>query len=361
MVDRAMREKYLHSQGAVLYEEGRFDEAIELFREAIALDDHAYTQCHLGLSFLAKHDLDRALAALGRAIELAPSTARYCYERSTVWRLRGDLGRAEEDYRAALRIDPYYSRIDKIRAGAAILQGAVSGEGAGPAGCLPEGHEHASCIVPCPSYCCHFGGEPVVHGVFIGPWKLRALRRFFKEKGFREEAFLGRLPFRQVEEHTRLIPPNFVVKEGGQNVVFSPKRARRRLGRGLLKDVPRGRDYGELAWITEEARACVFLERGRCTIHDLGDEPALPACKEFFCLTGLVFLTLARFGLVSRPEIEARGMAELNRIAVEVLLVLSDRPGLEAGLALGRERISAVIGRGTGSAPTGAGPCTEEA
>src|SRR5208282_1355566 len=128
MVDRAMREKYLHSQGAALYEEGRFDEAIEFLREAIALDEHAYTQYHLGLSFLAKHDLDRALAALGRAIELAPVTARYYYERSTVWRLRGEPVRADEDYRAALRIDPQYGRREKIRAGVGILQGAVPGE-----------------------------------------------------------------------------------------------------------------------------------------------------------------------------------------------------------------------------------------
>jgi hypothetical protein len=354
MVDRAMAEKYLHSRGAALYEEGKFGEAIELFKEAITLDEHAYTQCHLGLSFLAKHDLDRALGALGRAIELSPSTARYYYERSAVWRLRGDVGRADEDYRAALRIDPHYGRIEKIRAGTVILQGA-----GGPAGWFREGHEHASCIVPCPSYCCHFRGEPVVHGVCIGPWKLRALRRFFREKGLREEAFLGRLPFRQVEEHTRLIPPNFVVKEEGQDVVFYPKRARSRLGRGLLKHLPRAGDYGELAWITEEARACVFLDRGRCAIHDLGDEPALPACKEFFCLTGLVFFFLARFGLVSRAEIEARTMAELNRIAVEVVLVLSDGPDLETALVLGRERISAIIGSGRGGALTGAGPCRE--
>ena len=353
-VDRAMAEKYLHSQGAALYEEGRFDEAIELFKKAITLDEHAYTQCHLGLSFLAKHDLDRALAALGKAIDLSPSTARYYHERSTVWRLRGDKGRADEDYHAALRIDPYYGFREKIRAGAGILQAAD------PAGHLPEGHGHTSCIVPCPSYCCHFGGEPVVHGVFIGPWKLRALRSFFREEGLREEAFLGRLPFRRVKEHTRLIPPNFVVKEGGQDVVFYPKRARRRLRKGPLKDLPRGRDYGELAWITEEARACVFLDKGRCTIHDLGDEPALPACKEFFCLTGLVFLTLTRLGLVSRADIEARGMAELNRSAVEILLVLADAPVTEAGLLLGRERISAIIGGAGGSAPTVARPCTKE-
>ena len=45
--ETGLREKYLHSQGAALYDEGRFDEAIDFFERAIALDDQPYTRYHL--------------------------------------------------------------------------------------------------------------------------------------------------------------------------------------------------------------------------------------------------------------------------------------------------------------------------
>ena len=43
---------------AALHEEGRFDEAIRFFGQALSLDEQAYTRCSLGLSLLAKNDLD---------------------------------------------------------------------------------------------------------------------------------------------------------------------------------------------------------------------------------------------------------------------------------------------------------------
>jgi tetratricopeptide (TPR) repeat protein len=347
-LDRAMAEKYFHSRGSASYEEGRFDSAIRFFRKALALEDLPYTRCHLGLAYLGKNDLDRALAEATKAIELAPSAAEYYYRRSAVWRRKGDDGMAGEDYRAACRLDANYGRIERIRTAARALQkafGRTEGDkwpngpeikDEGLRNVLSEVNasiharraavEDRSCVVACcPAYCCHFKGEPVLHGLYIGPWKLQAIRRFFKEKGLREEAFLGRLPFGREEERLRLVPLPVVVKDGAERVVFYPKRGDSMVGTAPARGMPKARDYRELAWITTEARACAFLDKGRCVIHDLGGEPALPACKEFLCLTGHIFLVLDWLGFAPRGQMLTKSMEELNGIALDGLLLASDR------------------------------------
>ena len=221
VLDRAMAEKYYHSMGAALYEEGRFDEAIRFFEQALSLDEQPYTRCHLGLSFMAKDDLDRALKETTRAIQLCPAEAEYYYRRSAVWRRSGEHARAIADMEEAARLDPNYRRIERIRAGAERLGKAACGGKA----------QVGSCIVPCPAYCCYFSHEPVVHGVCIGPWKLRAIRQFLQEKGLHEAEFLERLLFSEEEQYVRMIPPHFVVKEQGQKVVFFPKRKKQGPGK----------------------------------------------------------------------------------------------------------------------------------
>jgi hypothetical protein len=328
-----MAEKYCHSMGAALYEEGRFDEAIRFFEQALALDEQPYTRCDLGLIFMAKNDLDRALKETTRAIQLCPAEAEYYYRRSAVWRRSGEDARRDADMEEAVRLDPNYRRVERIRAGAEVLRKALCGGEA----------QVGSCIVPCPAYCCYFSHEPVVHGVCIGPWKLRAIRQFLQESGLAEAEFLERLPFGEEEQHVRMIPPDFVVKEQGRKVVFFPKRGNKVLGRRLFRDLPRGIGYKPLAWVTAKARPCVFLDSGKCSVHDLGDEPALPACKEFFCLTGLAFLSLSRLGLISASEIQAKGMGELNRIAADTLSALSDGLHADESAAVLRARISIIL------------------
>ncbi len=332
-LDRAMAEKYCHSTGAALYKEGKFDEAIRFFEQALSLDEQPYTRCDLGVSLVAKGDFDRALKEMARAIRLCPGEAEYYYLRSEVWRRSGEHGRADADIAEAVRLDPNYRRVGRIRAGAeALRKAACSAE-------APVG----SCIVPCPAYCCYFSHEPVVHGVCIGPWKLRAIRRFLRESGLDEAEFLERLLFREEEQHARMIPPHFVVKEEGRKVVFFPKRRNKALGRRLLSSLPRGGEYEPLAWVTAKARPCAFLDSGKCLVHELGDEPALPACKEFFCLTGLVFFSLGRLGLIRASEIQAKGMGELNRIAADTLFALSDGLYPDESNAALRARIYAAI------------------
>lgn len=310
-LNRAMAEKYYHSQGAVFYEEGRYDEAARCFLKALALDDRPYIRHHLGLSYMGKGDLDGALKEMTRAVDLAPLSAEYRYERSMVWRRKGDGQRADEDYRKAVQIDANYARIGRIRDSAGVLEKAFLGCGMDNERLLQEASrikneelraiadgmvisaknaekafEGKSCIVPCPAYCCHFSHEPVVHGLMIGAWKLQAIEKFLREKGLQQEAYVGALLFDRETHLTRLIPPDYILRHNGGHSVFYPRRTSRPLGTGLLRNLPKGMGYRELVWITQEARTCAFLDRGRCIIHDMGGDPALSACKEFLCLTG---------------------------------------------------------------------------
>jgi len=346
--DRARLEKYFHSRGAASYEEGRFDSAIRFFRKALALEDLHYIRHHLALSYLGKNDLDRALLEMSKAVELAPSVAEYYDRRAAMLQMKGDRLGAEEDYREACLLDANYARIGPIRAAAKALHeafGPEQEEGGRPEhaevrdeglrNLLQEANasiearrravERRSCILECPAYCCHFKGEPVLHGLFIGPWKLEAIRRFLKAKGLREEDFLGRLPCGPEEKRLRLIPPHMAVLDRAERVVFYPKRSDRLLAPVLVPGLPMSTDYRELSWITAEARACIFLDKRRCIIHDLGGEAALPACKEFLCLTGYVFVILDWLKVALPGGCAARPMEELNKIALEALLLLSDR------------------------------------
>ncbi len=344
---RGLAEKHFHSRGAASYEEGRFDQAIRFLRKALTLEEHAYTRYHLSLSYLAKGKLALGLREITRAIQLAPSCAEYYERRAAIWHLLGDTLKGQEDEAQAVGLDADYRRIGRIRKAIEALRNAFS-PSASPEGYdspRPESEElkevieraristdlraaavaERSCILPCPAYCCHFSGEPVLHGLCIGPWKLQAIRRHSRERGLSEEDLLGRLPFGPEEKRLRLIPPHFVVHEAGKRFVFYPRRIGKPLGKDRLKGLPKTIDFREPAWITADAKACAFLDEGRCAIHDLGDEPALPACKEFLCLTAYVFLILDHLGLVEAQGTLARPMEELNALAVEGLLLLSER------------------------------------
>jgi hypothetical protein len=356
---RSLAEKHLHSRGAASYEEGRFDQAIRFFRKALALEEHAYTRYHLSLSYLGKGKLDAALKEITRAIELAPTCAEYYGRRSAMWHLLGDALKGDEDAARAAGLDADFPRISRIRAALEAVRTSFNPSPSieGYSGLRTENGElraiveeirvsldrraaavtERSCIIPaCPAFCCHFSGETVLHGLSIGPWKLQAIRHSFREKGLSEEDLLCKLPFGPEEERLRLIPPHFVVKETGERVVFYPRRKGKPLGKDRLKGLPKTLDFREPAWITADAKACAFLDKGRCMIHDLGDEPALHACKEFLCFTAYAFLILDHLGLVENRAALARPMVELNALAAEGILLLSER-------LCGNEEINRIV------------------
>jgi tetratricopeptide (TPR) repeat protein len=344
-VSVALTEKYYHSLGAAFYDKGKLAKAIDCFRKAIDLADQPFTHYHLGLTYRKKGDLNRALEEMEAAIALNPFNPQYYQQRSLIRRQAGDRAGALRDRKQAIALDANYARIREIRAAAKAIDLFLESDATMVAWCRKRESENrelqkiirnlerslgntlqaldsASCVLPCPAYCCHFSGETILHGVYVGPWKLMAIRNFIREKGIAEGNVLDRIPFK--EKHlAKLIPPQFVIKERGCEHVYFPRRKGRHLTRVLLKDLPKDREYRELAWINEHARACTFLQEERCVIHDLGGEPSLQACKEFLCFTGFVFVLLRHQGLVTEEELQTRSMADLNRIAVEALLILA--------------------------------------
>jgi len=307
-----MMEKYLHSRGAILYEEKRFDEAIVFFQKAIELDDQPYSHYHLSLIHKERMEFDKALQEIARAIRMSPSVPEYYYEMGVVCGLKGDRNRASRDYKSAIKIDDNYRRVALIRSSAAIVNLA-----------FPDLAQQSCPILSCPAYCCHFTGEPLRHGVYIGAGKLYAIRKFLSKKGLQEDSFMKRLLYKREDHLSRLVPPNYILKEHGSRFVYYPGRSAHFLDRAALKDLPKGRDYQTLMWINEKARPCAFLNEKQCLIHSEGDETGLDSCKQFFCMTGFVFLILEHLGIVNKTQIQSKTMGELNRIAVESLLILS--------------------------------------
>ena len=307
-----MMEKYLHSEGAYLYEEKRFDEAIVFFQKAIELDDQPYSHYHLGLIHKERMEFDKALREITMAVRMSPSVPEYYHERGVVRQLKGDLDEASRDYKRAVKIDGNYRRITLIKSSAAIVNLA-----------FPDLTQRSCPISTCPAYCCHFTGEPLRHGVYINAGKLYATRKFLGEKGLQGDSFIKRLPYNGEDHLSRLVPPNYILKELGSRFVDYPKKKDFFLNRAALKDLPKGRDYQTLMWINEKASPCTFLHEKQCLIHSVGDETGLDSCKQFFCMTGFVFLVLEHLVIVSKTQFQSKTMGELNKIAVESLIILS--------------------------------------
>jgi len=342
-----MLEKYYHIRGAVACDEGKLDQAIRFFRKAISIEDQPYTRAHLSLVYEKKSDNRRAITEITRAIESEPANAAYYLRRGALWQREGNRARSDEDYDTALRLDANCRRMTEIGEALQVIRkafavnetdqwidvievssrrlGSILRGTAAARGKRRQAVEYQSCPVRCPAYCCHFSKELFLHGVLLGPWKLQATRAFLKTNGAPERSFIARRTMSEQELRLHLVSPDVVVREEGRKKVFYPRRTDRCIGPEEAGTIPFDLNYNRLDWITEESKACAFLSEGRCMIHDLGGESALPACKEFLCLTGFIFLVLIHLDVISRDDITVLSMGESNRIAIEAGLLLAKR------------------------------------
>lgn len=339
-----MMEKYFHCRGAALCEEGRFDEAEVMLQDAISIEDQPYTRYQLSQAYLGKGDIDKALEEISRAIAFNNLIPEYYYERKKLWLLKGDGEKARIDDEKMLRLDRNYERIREILHAAKVfrqtflsatrertidrtkirqirLREAIAD--------YPKLHhligsniEASTCILPCPAYCCYFSGETIFHGLSIGPWKLLAIRSYLKDHGLPEEKFFRKMALPEDERIVQLVPPHHVVRKGSNAFVYFPERQKGHLNSSLVCSLPKDTNYKSLVWINKKARPCAFLKDRRCMIHDLGDEPALPSCKDFLCMTGLVCIVLDRLGVVSKSRVTSMAFNDLTKIAVEALLII---------------------------------------
>lgn len=344
MLNTVMMEKYFHSRGAILCNEGRFDEAVDTLHDAISIKEQPYTRYQLSQAYLGKGDPEKAFEEISHAIALTKGIPEYYYERKKLWLLKGDIEKARTDCEKAIRHDKNYERIREIHHAARIFhQSFLASTQERPISAtrirqkaLREAiHDYnelrhavggtietSTCTLPCPAYCCYFSGETITHGLTIGPWKLLAIRNFLKEERLPEKELLSKIALSEDERVSQLIPPHHMVREGDNTVVYFPARRKGALSDATLRSAPKDIHYKSLIWINKRARPCAFLHDKRCMIHDLGDEPSLPSCKEFLCMTGLIFIALDRLGAVSKRRVASRPFDDLNKIAIEALLII---------------------------------------
>lgn len=344
MLHAVMMEKYFHSRGAILCNEGRFDDAIDTLYDAISIKEQPHTRYELSRAYLGKGDTEKAFEEISRAIALNKDIPEYYYERKKLWLLKGNNEKALSDFEIALGLDRNYERIREIQQAAKVFRQTFLSAAKERTiditkirkralreaildytqlrHVIGKNIETCGCTLPCPAYCCHFSGETITHGLSIGPWKLLAIRNFLKDQRLSEKEFLSKIALSEDERVLELIPPHHMVREGGSTVVYFPARNKGVLSNATLRSAPKDIYYNSLIWINKRARPCAFLQDQRCMIHDLGDEPGLPSCKDFLCMTSLVFIVLDHLGAVSKRRVAALQFDDLNRIAIEALLVI---------------------------------------
>ncbi len=100
---------------------GLYDEAVEQWQKAIALeDDDWYLYQRLGDALAGAGRNDEALAAYDQALSLAPLTAPALRTQAARYQNAGDPAKAIEAYRKALAIDPNYIE-SRIELGQALI------------------------------------------------------------------------------------------------------------------------------------------------------------------------------------------------------------------------------------------------
>lgn len=306
-----LAEKYLHSMGERLIDEGDLEEGIVLLQKAIDVGDTPYAWRGLARALEMAGDSAGAVGAVSRAIKAAPGIPEYYYERSQFLAALGREDLAGEELGKAIAIDPNYARIDAITRAAGILNEAFEGV-----------FDKPSCpVASCPAYCCHFKDRMFLHGVTIGAWKLNALREYFREKGLNEKDLLGAFPVAGTKGTDSLFSPHDIMKYDGTASIVFPRRKGHALGADLARDIPKGRRYLSLMWIDDTARPCCFLEDGRCSVYRVGGEP-VESCSSFLCMTGFVFTVLEHLGMLKKEWLDGASMAHLNQAAVEALIIL---------------------------------------
>jgi len=93
--------------GSVLRAEGRFDEAINCFHQAIRLKPgYASAYNNLGIALQSVGNFDEAVACFQRSVQIDPDYADGYYNLGKMFQLRGKLDDAVRNYQQAIRLNP---------------------------------------------------------------------------------------------------------------------------------------------------------------------------------------------------------------------------------------------------------------
>jgi tetratricopeptide (TPR) repeat protein len=97
-----------HNLAGGLANEGRIDEAVELYRGALAIQPYADGHAELGRIFALQGKVDEAIAHDREAIRLDPAYLPARQNLALLFIRLGRLDEAEKEYRAALTVDPSF-------------------------------------------------------------------------------------------------------------------------------------------------------------------------------------------------------------------------------------------------------------
>jgi tetratricopeptide (TPR) repeat protein len=94
---------------AVLFQEGKYAEAVEAYRKLIEENpDDGGLRASLAGALGAMGRFDESLDQLGKAIEIEPLNPEAYHNRGVIYEKRGDAEKAAAEYRLALRYNPQY-------------------------------------------------------------------------------------------------------------------------------------------------------------------------------------------------------------------------------------------------------------
>ena len=87
------------------------DTAIEHFRKAIAIQDHARTRSNLGAALRKQGKMEEALSEYSRALSIDPESKTAHFGLGILFAEQGNAQRALQEYQRALDIDPTYAEV----------------------------------------------------------------------------------------------------------------------------------------------------------------------------------------------------------------------------------------------------------
>jgi len=96
----------LHLSGLIAHQAGTFDIAVDLISKAIRVKPSGPMYYNLGVSLQARGKLDEAIESYRNALALKPEDAKTLTNMGTVFHLQGKLDAAIENFRRAIAISP---------------------------------------------------------------------------------------------------------------------------------------------------------------------------------------------------------------------------------------------------------------
>ena len=124
-------------EGARLFREGQYDQAVDSFRKVIAkFPSHYEGHFNLGLAYLKKGDFDSAIGALNEAVKLNPQAVDAYFALGEGYFARGESDKATENFSRAIELEPdnarsYYNlgvvlyKVDKINEAVQAFEKAI--------------------------------------------------------------------------------------------------------------------------------------------------------------------------------------------------------------------------------------------